>query len=280
MRNLAFLAILTVSAMALAGCSGDGGGDGDGTSSSSSSSRSASTTSSSSSSSSSSSGSASTTTSGSPANQAPSGSISVSVNGTNATFTLTGSDPDGDIVVWDLTFGDGASTNGTGLPANRTHAYASAGNFTANFTITDGTGPTTYDVVVSVAGSGSGAGPQVVSGEWTIGTFGCSQITGGVPYGEEYDGTGDPLNGVAFVKFDVDPATIGKTFTMAATMAGTGGYAEIDFYDAAGINLGYFPETPIAPGTVTATGEVPSSSAFAIMFACHPAPGTFDYTAG
>ena len=156
MRILAFLAILTVSAMALAGCSGDGGGDGDATSSSSSSSRnSSSATSTSRSSSISSSGSASSTSSGAPAeNRAPTGSISVEVNGTNATFTLTGSDPDGDTLVWDLAFGDGSTANGTSLPAVVNHTFA-VGNYTAEYVLTDGTDPVAYDLLVTVAASGA-----------------------------------------------------------------------------------------------------------------------------
>lgn len=277
MRTLALLASLTILAMAFAGCTGDDGG-GEGTTSTSSSSSRTSSTATGTSSPSSTSGSATSTSTGStPQNQGPSGSISVTVNGTNATFSLTGSDPDGDTLVWDLTFGDGASTNGTQLPANVTHAYA-AGNFTANFTVTDGQAPSTYDVEVTVVGGGA-AGPQAVEGDWTVGTLGCSQITAGEPY-SEWRAEFDELNGVAFVKFDVDPATIGKPFSMAATMAGAGGYAEIDFYNSGNTIIEYFPPTPIAPGTVTATGNVPDGSVFAVMFPCHPAPGTFNYSAG
>src|SRR5687768_9184834 len=117
MRNLAFLAILTISAMALAGCSDDGGGDGDSTSSSSSTSRS-STSASSTSASSSGTTSASTTSTGPAANTPPTGSVSAVVNGTNATFSLTGTDADGEDLSWELDFGDGsARATGTDLPA-------------------------------------------------------------------------------------------------------------------------------------------------------------------
>jgi hypothetical protein len=156
MRTLALLAALTTVAMAFAGCS-DGGGDGDSSTTSSSASGTASATGSSTSRSATSTGSATSTSSGStPQNRAPAGSISVAVNGTNATFTLTGSDPDGDTIVWDLAYGDGNGTNATSLPANVTHAYPSTGNFTANFTITDGASPVTYDVVLNVTGGAGG----------------------------------------------------------------------------------------------------------------------------
>lgn len=158
MRLSALLASLTLVALLFAGCSGDDDGNGGATTSTSSSrSLTSSTGTSSASSSSSASGSATGTSTGSaPQNQAPTGSISVTVNGTNATFSLNGTDPDGDIVVWDLTFGDGNATNGTSLPANVTHSYAGAGAFTANFTITDGTDPVTYDVTLNVTGAAGG----------------------------------------------------------------------------------------------------------------------------
>lgn len=220
MRNLAFLAILTVSAMALAGCSGDGGGDA--TSSSSSTSRSSASGTSTSSSSTSSSGSASSTTSGAPAaNQAPSGSISVTVDGSNATFSLTGSDPDGDIVVWDLTFGDGSSTNGTSLPAEATHAYAGGGNFTANFTITDGTDPVTYDIAVLIASAGGGGGGvgQSAALVWDIGFTDQESASQGPSYLDCTDGPNKTFN---YDSFALDPATVGLPFKATITDASGG----------------------------------------------------------
>lgn len=261
MRTLALLAILTVSALALAGCSGDGDGDGDPTSSSSSSSRSSSSTSTSRSSSSSTS--ASSTSTG-PANQAPSGSISVSVNGTNATFTLTGSDPDGDIVVWDLAFGDGNATNGTSLPANVTHAYAGAGNFTANFTMTDGTDPVTYDVVVELAGAGAGPGPQTFHGEWAASwTFACEVI--GVY----------PAADVTHSILAVDAATIGKAYTatFTSTTPNPLGYG-MSFQDGAGA------ENSFVQGPSPLTGTVPTGTVEIWFYACGGGAHSVDYSAG
>lgn len=279
MRIPAALVLASLLALALSGCAGnDGDGGETSTSSSSSSSRSASPSSTSGSATGTTTSSTSTGT-GSP-NQAPAGSISATVNGTSALFNLTGSDPDGEQLVWELDFGDGNATNGTALPATVRHNYTAPGNVTVNFTLTDGRSPVTYNVTVTLTGTGGGPGPQVVEGDWVVGMSGCPQITVGEPY-SEWNAALDGLNGIAFVKFDVDPTTIGKTFTMAATQAGTAGYAEIDFYNSGGTIIEYFPNpTPISPGTVTATGTVPSGSAFAVMFPCHPAPGSFTYSAG
>lgn len=151
MRSTALVAILAIAALGLAGCSGKGGGATD-SSTSTSADASTSGTTSHGPTSSSGTGSRSATGTGSPAeNHAPVGSIAVLVEGRNATFTLTGSDQDGDALTWDLAFGDGQVTNGTSLPANATHAYSISGNLTANFTVTDGKAPASYNVTVALA---------------------------------------------------------------------------------------------------------------------------------
>src|SRR5687768_9431239 len=119
MRLSAVLATLTLVAMLFAGCSGDGDGEGSTTNSSS-----ASRTFTGAFPSTSSSGS----TTSAQANQPPTGSLTTSVPGgaapLNVTFTVEGSDPDGDEPDWTLSFGDdSANENGTDLPAEVTHAY-------------------------------------------------------------------------------------------------------------------------------------------------------------
>jgi PKD repeat protein len=57
----------------------------------------------------------------------------------NVSFSSGGSsDPDGTIVSWSWTFGDGGTSNSE----NPWHAYTSAGNFTATLTVTDDRGAT------------------------------------------------------------------------------------------------------------------------------------------
>lgn len=165
MRLTAVLAITCLVALAFAGCSGKDK-DGGATSSSSSSSRSSSsaTSSSSSHSSTGTTTSSSSSTSTGPSNSPPTGSISAVTNGTLAAFTLNGTDPDGDALSWTLAFGDGNSTNGTTLPATASHNYTAGGNFTANFTVSDGRHTAAYNVTVAV-GAGATA-TQDFAGSW------------------------------------------------------------------------------------------------------------------
>ena len=119
----------------------------------------------------------STTTNGpgGDANLSPTGTISVAINGTNATFTLTGSDPDDDPLVWDLDFGDGNATNGTSLPTMVNHTYVpsnatgkATGNLTAVFTLSDGAGNVAYNVTVALGGGGSSKLTQIVTGSTAV----------------------------------------------------------------------------------------------------------------
>lgn len=77
----------------------------------------------------------------------------MTINATLASFTLTGTDPDGDALQWALAFGDGAQETGTALPANVTHEFA-PGNYTATFNVTDGKLTASYNVSVVVGSSG------------------------------------------------------------------------------------------------------------------------------
>ena len=257
MRLSALLASLTFLALAFAGCSGDGGGDGDdSTSSSSSSSRSSSSASGTASSSGSSSGSASSTTSGSPANQAPTGSISASVNGTQANFTLAGSDPDGDLLSWSLAFGDGQSTNGTDLPASVLHTYA-AGDFTANFTVSDGGESISYDVAVTIAAGGAGGPGQSVALAWDVGFTDQESASQGPSYLDCADGPNKTFN---YDSFTLDPATPGLPFK--ATITDASGGAAISSWTLY-FNLGDcsdYAGTFSADGAGEITGTIPEDA--------------------
>lgn len=132
-----FLALLLMVA-ALAGCSDAPPADGE---------QPTSTSASSSSTTRSSSASASTTTSSSatgteaPSNGGPAiAAFTANLTGLNVSFTLEATDPDGDALSFELSFGDGTS-NATGpLPSPAlNHTFAAAGNYTATLTVTDGT---------------------------------------------------------------------------------------------------------------------------------------------
>ena len=76
------------------------------------------------------------------ANRQPTVTIAVSPSGqavmgaTNVTFTATGSDPDGDPLIYSWNFGDGTSASG----ASTGKVFNSAGNFTVTVTASDGRG--------------------------------------------------------------------------------------------------------------------------------------------
>jgi serine protease len=81
--------------------------------------------------------------------------------GQTVTFSATGSsDPDGSIASYDWTFGDGASDSGQTV----THAYESAGDYTATLTVTDDDGATAQaTVTVSVADGTGECGSQTAT---------------------------------------------------------------------------------------------------------------------
>lgn len=227
----------------------------------------------------------STTTTGGPGgdNQPPTGSISVAVNGTNATFTLTGNDPDGDAIVWDLDFGDGNATNGTGLPALVNHTYAptnttgnatgnATGNITAVFTVSDGVEQANYTINVTLAAGGV---TQEFAGGWEDSNGHClGQTSTTVPPSLWFPA---PAKAATYESFAVDAETHGAAFLVTYTFAegSTGG---ITFTDAAGAYL----QRSLTGDTPTISGIVPPGAATAYLFSClsEPDPVTAAYSAG
>ncbi len=100
------------------------------------------------------------------ANRAPTANLTADLtDGTaplNVTFTLSGSDADGDNLTWTLSFGDGEATNGTTLPANVTHSFTAAGNYTVTLAVSDGTNTTEASVVVEAVEAAAEAAGEVV----------------------------------------------------------------------------------------------------------------------
>jgi len=193
-------------------------------------------------------------------------------------FTVGASDPDsGDSVTWTLAFGD-STTAATGSEASKTvaHTFASAGNFTATLTVTD-SHQATATKQVPVAVGAAAASPQVFSGKWTTGgPIGCEQVADG----DNINQLAPQAEGVDFVTFPVDAATILHGFKVDIKPTTPGAF-EVDFYDAAGNNLGYFDNGYVAPAVPgnTIQDVVPDLSATAVFFACGPGGGTFVYTA-
>lgn len=167
MRTLLAISCLALLTVAFAGCAEDAERYPDGVPSSSSTSRSQTA-----SGSATGTGSASGTSTG-PAgngtgnetNTAPMASLEVTPeNGTaplNVTFSLAGTDADGDNLTWVLVFGDGNQTNGTSLPTTVNHTYAAAGNHTASLTVSDGSLNRTATAKVAAEGEGAPSGPTI-----------------------------------------------------------------------------------------------------------------------
>ncbi|MEA3137436.1 MAG: hypothetical protein QOC71_1717 [Thermoplasmata archaeon] len=265
MRLSAVLATLTLVALLFAGCSGDKGGDGTSTSSSSSASKTTSATGSSTSKSSTGTTSSSSTTStGTASNSAPTGTFSSVVNGTSVTFTMNATDADGDNLTWELAFGDSsAKASGDVLPTTVTHQYA-LGNYTANFTVTDGKDPVSYDVALKVVGAATGGvTSQDAEAEWTAAyNTGC-----GTP--EAYDAV--PMTeGVTYAIFAVDAGTWDQPFL--ASFDSQAAQDHILFVDAGGAIL-LEMEVGLSSLGWDAAGTVPADSVTGVFFGCGGLPG-------
>ncbi|MEQ8764461.1 MAG: S8 family serine peptidase [Planctomycetota bacterium] len=79
---------------------------------------------------------------GPPGNNPPNAEFASSTNDLSASFTDQSSDPDGTIVSWSWSFGDGQTSSSQ----NPSHTYASSGTYNVSLTVTDDDGAT--DTVV------------------------------------------------------------------------------------------------------------------------------------
>lgn len=190
-------------------------------------------------------------------------------------FTVDGADIDGDELSWELTFGDGGSTNGTGVPANATHTYGAGGNYTATLEVSDGLTNATSSVNVTLAAGAPAS--QDFEGEWTGGFV-------DIPFLADLAGAGcdaiEGMDGVFLALFDLDVATLGKSYTATITAASTGDSIvgwEVQFLDA---DCGIIEGTYVSDGPTPIAGTVPTSAVKAWMSSDGGASVTGTYHAG
>src|ERR1041385_6469361 len=206
---------------------------------------------------------------GNATNHAPTGTISVVVNGTLASFNLTGQDSDNDTLSWTLSFGDGNQTNGTTLPATAAHNYTAAGNYTANFTVSDGHATAAYNVSIAV---GSGGTVQSSSGSWRLGNPPICAGSQGTPYHPAFANS----NGVTMLIVDLVPAAVGRPFTALFGDPGPGQQgAYVWFSNPSTISIKSFTASGSPP---SATGVVPDGAEKAVFATCGPLGSSVTFT--
>ena len=157
-------------------------------------------------------------------NQAPTPGLAANVTAGTAPlavrYSLSGTDADGSIASWMLSFGDGSSATGVGLPATQDRTYAAAGTYQANLTVTDDRGASaTTSVTVSAnarptatlsANRTSGAAPLAVDL-----ALGGSDPDGSIASWTLDFGDGTQATGTAL------PLLQGKTYNASGTYVAT-----------------------------------------------------------
>ncbi len=149
----------------------------------------------------------------------------------DVTFTLSGSDADGDDLAWTLDAdGDGvADSEGTSLPFNFTFSYTAAGNYTVTFNVTDGSINVVETLVVDAIEEVAPAADFPFSADipLTIACFHCFVVGGGTADGCLSFQTG--RNGVDCGWVELPAGAGGRDFT-----ADGDGDADVVFYDTCG----------------------------------------------
>lgn len=133
-------------------------------------------------------------------------------------FTLGGSDPDGSVASWSMSFGDGTSSSGTTLPILQGKKYNLSSTYQANLTVTDNGGATATATVTIVANAlptatlsanvTTGAAPLDVRFSLGGSDPGGSIASWTLSYGDGTSATGTSL-----------PTTRDKQYPLASTYA-------------------------------------------------------------
>ncbi len=131
----------------------------------------------------------------------------------NVTFDLFGSDDDGGPLTWTLDLGDGNETEGDTLPTTYTHTYALAGNHSVNFTVSDGDEETTAEATVEVTPTATQEPIQEETLSWDHeNPYWMGDPASVLSLLGDDVAFPDPVEGVTYDTFAVDPDTHGRTF--------------------------------------------------------------------
>jgi PKD repeat protein len=177
---------------------------------------------------------------GASPNVAPVASLVPSCTGLDCSFDGSGSvDPDGSIVAWSWTFGDGATATG----ASAMHSYTAAGTYPVTLTVTDDKGATTTaSRSVSVAPVANKAPTAAATASCDV--FVCS-----------FDATGsvDPDGQIASYAWDFGDGSSGTGVTASHTYPRSGSFtATLTVTDDAGATaeqqLSVSPSAPVVSG--------------------------------
>lgn len=178
-----------------------------------------------------------------PTNAAPTATLEASaLNGTaplNVTFTLGGSDPDGDDLTWSLTVGNDTQA-GDALPAT-VNATLEVGNHTVTLTVSDGNLTGNATLVIAVE-AGAATGPAV---EPILGVFemieGCELcVDGANPAFSGAEGCvgwhlGENELDCAWMEipdgYQGQPYSVFSYTSGTIPLFGTDGHPDVDFYD-------------------------------------------------
>ncbi len=188
-------------------------------------------------------------------------------NGTaplNVTFALDATDADGDNLTWSFDHGEGNTTEGTALPATVNATYM-AGNWTATFTVSDGTNETIQTLLVTVNATMDAAPAYIqhIEGAFDFGGNGCIN-----------NAYLNNLHTGPFYRATPDPETLGKPFTITyAAIGPTDGYS-VHFWNSGS------PTGLVTGGGPTLTGVVPEAADTVYINACGGLLIDFVYDAG
>lgn len=167
----------------------------------------------------------------------PEASLSANVTSGSAPlsveFELDNDNDAAESVSWSLDLGEGDPETGDELPATVEHTFEDVGNYTVVLTLTSGDEEDTAEVTITVEAEGGGGANDLVEGTNGL----CLDYN--VLY--EVPGVEDPL------ATRVEQVEVGTGIEVSSE----GGFVVVDFFDADGATVGYYPSTETVPEGAT-----------------------------